>query len=177
MADIHAHQNEYKGKRTTRKSGSIDMTAMVDVAFLLLTFFVLTATLQEEKLLELVMPPSVDGEPARAEVLEERVLTLVLKRDNKISYYYGGEESDQDLTSFSPDGVRKLILDHVYARTRTQRIPICVKQNSGAPCWDPVIVIKPMPDSRYQNLVDLLDELVITGAPKYAIDNSASSNK
>ena len=148
------------------------MTAMVDVAFLLLTFFVLTATLKEDMLLEVVMPPKMDDEPVRTEVLEEKVLTLILKDEDEIAYFFGADESVLDSTTYSPDGVRKLILAHLNTGEKEKGLPMCLGSKVGTPCWDPMVEIRPMPNSRYKNLVDVLDELAITEAPKYAIDQS-----
>ncbi|MEM7509798.1 MAG: biopolymer transporter ExbD [Bacteroidota bacterium] len=172
MAEIQTNHKDNNIKRTNRRSVNIDMTAMVDVAFLLLTFFVLTATLKEDMLLEVVMPPKMDDESARIEVLEEKVLTLILKEGDEIAYFFGADESKIDTTNYSPNGIRKVILDHLQAGSQKRRLPMCVDVGSNEPCWDPMVVIRPMANSRYKNLVDVLDELAITDAPKYAIDQA-----
>lgn len=169
MAELQTNHKDNRSQRTKRRGVNIDMTAMVDVAFLLLTFFVLTATLKEEMLLEVVIPPKVDDEPAKVEVLEEKVLTLILKEDDEIAYFFGADESIQDSTNYSPDGIRRLILGHLNTGGQKKGLPICGDE-VDKPCWDPIVVVRPMPNSRYKNLVDVLDELAITDAPKYAID-------
>lgn len=46
------------GKAKVKSSTSIDMTAMCDVSFLLLTFFILTATARQPDPLEITTPSS-----------------------------------------------------------------------------------------------------------------------
>lgn len=94
------------GKRLPIK---MDMTPMVDLAFLLLTFFMLTTTLHGRKAMEILMPEKpVDVEPPV--VNQERVVTLILGANDKI-YWYKGLERTVDQTDYSVAGVRKLLLD------------------------------------------------------------------
>lgn len=156
------------GSKTKKKSTKIDMTAMVDVAFLLLTFFVLTATMSSSAVMELTMPPKVEEEQEEdlyKKILEDKIMTLVLDENDVVKYYVGITEPEVLETNFSDDGLRKVLLSHIhYAK------PLCKEVNNAPGCWDPIFVIKPKKQSRYKNLVDLLDELAITQAPKYAID-------
>ncbi len=177
MADVDSGgggggRGKKKGSKTKKKSTKIDMTAMVDVAFLLLTFFVLTATMTNSAMMELTVPPKkeddMEEEDRREDILEDKIMTLILEDDDKISYYVGITEPEVLETNYSPDGVRKVLLGHLNAKS-----PRCAT-GKGARivkgCWDPIFVIKPRSQSRYKNLVDLLDELAITESPKYAID-------
>jgi hypothetical protein len=179
MADIDTGGGGGRGKKggskTKKKSTRIDMTAMVDVAFLLLTFFVLTAVIQDYSIMALTMPPKVDKDVTRedqtADVDEEKVVTLILDEDNKVTWYHGITNPEIKETGYDPDkGVRKVIMDHLrrYPRLCVEEKRKYGKQTEG--CWDPIFIIKPRYVSTYGNLVDVLDEMAITEAPKYAID-------
>ena len=160
------------GPKTKKKSTKIDMTAMVDVAFLLLTFFVLTATMSSSSVMELTMPPKVDEQDKDdlyKKILEDKIMTLVLDDNDVVKYYVGITEPEVLETYFDNDGVRKVILSHMYYGPNELGLQRCQGRNVEN-CWDPIFVIKPRNQSRYKNLVDLLDELAITQAPKYAID-------
>ena len=158
------------------------MTAMVDVAFLLLTFFVLTATMADNVVMELTMPPKADDVPddeKYKKIREDKIMTLIIDEDDKVKYFVGITEPDVETTGFDNDGVRKAILSHL-TYGRQNGIPMCKDvDNAGineGKCWDPIFVIKPREESRYKNLVDLLDELAITQAPKYAIDKYTTAD-
>ena len=176
MADVDSSQgggrSKKGGPKTKKKSTRIDMTAMVDVAFLLLTFFVLTATMSSNSVMDLSMPPKADDdieeEDRRKKIIEDKIMTLVLDDNDKVTYYVGITEPEIEETNFSNDGLRKVILSHMHQGGGGA--PLCVEVNNAPGCWDPIFVIKARPESRYKNLVDLLDELAITKAPKYAID-------
>ena len=155
------------GSKQKKKSTRIDMTAMVDVAFLLLTFFVLTTTMAKPSMMVLAVPPKrEDTTQTQLEVKESKVLTLILGEKDKVHYYFGITDPEVKTTSFDPEkGVRILIRNHLKGKTGQ---PLCQGKETKN-CWDPIIVIKPNKTSRYKNLVDILDELKITGTPKYAI--------
>lgn len=156
----HKKKGGPKGKK---KSTRIDMTAMVDMAFLLLTFFILTTTMSDPKLMELNLPPKVEDptkEENEVKVKEEKVMTFALGKDDKVHYWVGmGEKTSQIMTTdYSDKGLRKIILNHMKA------------------VGDPIFVIKPMPTCRYKNVVDILDEMAITDAPKYAMTDVSSED-
>lgn len=186
MADVDTSQGgghkKGSGPKTKKKSTRIDMTAMVDVAFLLLTFFVLTATMADNVVMELTMPPKADDVPddeKYKKIREDKIMTLIIDEDDKVKYFVGITEPDVETTGFDNDGVRKAILSHL-TYGRQNGIPMCKDvDNAGineGKCWDPIFVIKPREESRYKNLVDLLDELAITQAPKYAIDKYTTAD-
>ncbi|GAB4415693.1 MAG: biopolymer transporter ExbD [Bacteroidia bacterium] len=150
---------------------------MVDVAFLLLTFFVLTATMADDVVMELTMPPKIDNpqdqEDLYKKIREDKIMTIVLDSADKVKYYVGITEPEIKTTTFDNEGVRKAIFEHLNFG-KQNGLPLCKDvDNQGineGRCWDPIFVLKPKNSSRYSNLVDLLDEMAITEAPKYAID-------
>src|SRR6187551_539831 len=99
------------GKVRSKKSSTrIDMTPMVDLAFLLLTFFVMTTTLNKPQTMEITMPEKPKEDDKQPEVNEKRVLTLVLGENDKIYWYIGITDPKVELTSFSNEGVRKVLM-------------------------------------------------------------------
>ena len=150
MAEITKNSADKKagGKiRANKRSTRVDMTPMVDLAFLLLTFFILTTTFYKPYILRLDMPaPNENPAP----VNDENILNLVLAQDNKI-YWWKGLAPSAAVTDYSGNGVRKLLLE------------------SGKNNPHLMVLIKPQDRSRYQNMVDVLDEMVITNITRYAI--------
>jgi len=186
MADVDTSQGgghkKGSGPKTKKKSTRIDMTAMVDVAFLLLTFFVLTATMTDNVVMELTMPPKADNVPddeKYKKIREDKIMTIILDKEDEVKYFVGITEPDVQTVGFENDGVRKALLSHL-TYGRQNGIPLCKDVNNEGinegRCWDPIFVIKPRNESSYRNLVDLLDELAITQAPKYAIDKYTNAD-
>lgn len=66
-----------------RASSSVDMTAMTDVAFLLLTFFILTAQFRAQDAATIETPSSISG----IKVPDKDIMTIGLDRDGKV--YFG----------------------------------------------------------------------------------------
>src|SRR5687767_2224524 len=110
MADINqdSEQKAHSGKvRVKKLSTRVDMTPMVDLAFLLLTFFILTASFNKAHIMDVDMPQPL-AEPAP--VNDKDVLNLVLAENNRI-YYWMGIDPPVEVTNYSKDGVRKLLLE------------------------------------------------------------------
>ena len=153
MAEI---SNQGGGKkdgkvRSKKTSTRIDMTPMVDLAFLLLTFFVMTTTLNKPQTMEITMPEKPKNEDKPPVVNEKRVLTLVLGQDDKVYWYLGITDPKIEVTDFSPNGVRNVLM----------------KEN--AEIKDMVVLMKPSDESRYKNVVDILDEMNISNIGRYAL--------
>ena len=140
------------GKVRAKKSSTrIDMTPMVDLAFLLLTFFVMTTTLNKPQTMEIVMPEKTEEPDDQPKVNEKHVLTLVLGEDNKVYWYIGITDPKVEVTDFSTSGIRKLLLE------KKNEIPKLV------------ILIKASDKSKYKNMVDILDEMNINQIKVYAL--------
>ena len=133
------------------------MTPMVDLAFLLLTFFVLTMTINKKYALEIVKPEQDDGKHDPPVVKRERVLTLLLGDNDKIHYFLGDDAVKN--TDYEPDGVRSIILDAMSKQT------------------DLIVLIKPMRTSRYKNLVDIIDEMDTTHVKHYYIVKETAEDR
>ncbi len=110
-----------KGGKKRPKKGStrIDMTPMVDLGFLLLTFFVMTTTFSKPKVMSLSYPAKIDKTEDVKQPPLNNGITFLLSKD-KIFYYVGefnpkgGPATTLEETNFSPTdakGIRKLLAD------------------------------------------------------------------
>jgi biopolymer transport protein ExbD len=160
MAEIQTtSSSKHKGvKRLVKKSTRVDLTPMVDLGFLLITFFVFTSALSKPKVMDIITPmDSSDPTP----ICESCVLTVMLEKDNSISYYEGMPDENTVLqqTTFNEEGIRSILIKKREA----------VKQLRGT-ADDMVVIIKPTDESVYRNFVDILDEVAINGVKHYFID-------
>jgi biopolymer transport protein ExbD len=144
--------------RAKKQSTKIDMTPMVDLAFLLLTFFILTTTFNKPKTMEVTMPDKVEKPEDQTKINENDILNLVLAENNKI-YYWIGLTPPAEVTNFSKDGVRKILLERNKANPKL------------------MVLIKPQDDSKYENMVDILDEMDITKTKRFAIVDFTDDDK
>jgi len=145
--------------RSKKTSTRIDMTPMVDLAFLLLTFFILTTTLSKPQTMEITMPEKLKKEDVQTEVNEKKVLTIVLGADDKAFWYVGITEPQAKKVDFSKDGIRKVLL----------------QKNSEI--REMIVLIKAMDESKYKNMVDILDEMTICNIKRYAIVDITTADK
>lgn len=195
MAEIaEGGGGDHKGgkKRAKKQSTRVDMTPMVDLAFLLLTFFVLTSTFNKPKSMELSLPAEPPpGSPPPPEV--KNGLTFLLTKDDKIFYYFGqfytegndkGKPATQLLeTNFSKDGLHKLLLEaNAWTISEKKRVTdegvskkladSTITQNVNKVLADTkavTVLIKTDDQATYKNAVDMLDELKICDVGKRVI--------
>jgi len=154
------------GKKKT--STKVDMTPMVDLGFLLITFFMLTTTMSKPKTMEINMPAKIDKKVKTVPVKESYTLTLLLDKDNTVYWYRGMLGVDKPLsdltkTNFSKTGIRKTLLE------LKKEIGGKVNSKTGKNEWNIVVIIKPTKRAKYRNMVDILDEMNICDIQKYAI--------
>ncbi|HOY04422.1 MAG TPA: biopolymer transporter ExbD [Saprospiraceae bacterium] len=163
-----AHSPDHK-PRVRRMSTRIDFTPMVDLGFLLITFFMLTTSLAKPHIMALVMPD--DSGKQTQDVSASKTLTLILGPNDRIYWYEGLENAVLDSTEFSDRGLRRVVLDKmgkVQAKWGLERYadPKTGVPKEGSALY---VLIKPTPGSRYRNLVDVLDEMAICGVRYYTI--------
>lgn len=162
------------GKRAKKASTRVDLTAMVDLGFLLITFFMLTTTLNKPKVMELNMPDkSDDPKDTDVPVKESLTTSFVLAGGDSLYYWHGIPKvaGDVKLTNYSADGMRKIIL------TRQGEIETDKKAGLYKPTEGHIVLLKPLEKSRYKNMVDFLDEMTITDTGTYAIVDAIPSDK
>lgn len=157
MAELDTSGGGKKGGgkvRTKKKSTRVDLTAMVDLAFLLVTFFMLTTTLSKPKAMDLTMPDKDEKVIDQKPVPESRTVTLLLGANNKIEWYrglpgkpYNGQAPTTD--NFGKTGIRKTLLD----------LKKTIEEESGGKPM--IVLVKPSDKSVYKNVVDIMDELNI----------------
>lgn len=137
--------------RAKRSSTRIDMTPMVDLAFLLLTFFVMTTTLNKPQTMEITMPEKPKPGDEMPEINEKNVMTLVLGEDDKIYWYMGITNPEVKVSNFSASGIRKVLLE------KKAELPKLV------------VLIKAMDEAKYKNMVDIMDEMNISTMQRFAL--------
>ncbi len=187
MASIDAggdggHHKKGPGVKKAKKlSTVVDMTPMVDLGFLLITFFIFTTTMSSPTTMELFMPKDTDKDEDQNKAKESGALTIMLGKDNHVYYYEGQLKEDASnflSTSFNPTtGIRKIIIDKKKSVIDAhQHDAGCEKiwaKNGGdkKSCLDKdlVIVIKPDVNATYKNTVDILDEMAISNIKRYAM--------
>lgn len=158
------------GKVRSKKSDPrVDLTAMVDLAFLLITFFMLTTSLSKPQSMDLGLPDKnkdPNQEDIDIKVDQRRTMTIIMGKDNKIKWFHGlleAPEPNGGVTNevYGKNGIRKEILKRV----------VSIPQITGSKDKGMIVIIKPSKKSTYRNLVDILDEMAICNVPTYAIVN------
>lgn len=138
----------------------VDLTAMVDLAFLLITFFMLTTSINKPNAMDVAMPDKNEEDPEdRLEVADTRTLTLLLGSNNKIEWYHGDYSNPlegPEIVDYGKEGIRPVLIKKMEQ----------VRQQTGK---DLIIVLRPSEKSTHRNLVDILDEMNIIKAPIYMI--------
>ncbi|MGZ3864026.1 MAG: biopolymer transporter ExbD [Bacteroidia bacterium] len=176
-------------KRAKKQSTRIDMTPMVDLAFLLLTFFVLTSTFSKPKSMELNFPAKPKDNKEMPEI--KNGVTFLLTKNDKI-YYYKGEfilpgdakgrvPTEITETNYSSEGLHKLLLElnkptkdaidrlqqkatnKEIADTTFKRLAMDEKGKKEAL----TVLIKTDDQATYKNFIDMVDELNICFVGKY----------
>ncbi len=145
-------------KYRVRNPGRIDFTPMVDLGFLLISFFIFTVKMNESNAMKLYMPED-DGQPTPVKCSAS--LTLSLEENGKIASFEckDGTQSKAHYTSLqSSIGLREIL----------QQKQLKVKSLFKDP-RELIVMIKPTRHCDYRMLVDVLDEMTINGITRYAI--------
>ncbi|MDE3214459.1 MAG: biopolymer transporter ExbD [Bacteroidota bacterium] len=155
MAEMEVKQSGGKKgpgvKKSKKLSTRIDLTPMVDLGFLLITFFIFTTTVTQATAMPLNMPKDTKDPNLQNKVKESGSLTLMMGKDNLIYYYFGNDPATMQSTNFKD--VRKIILD----------------KKKSTPVDDLYLILKPDKDATYKNVVDMLDEMTIDDISRYAM--------
>lgn len=165
-AGTHRHQGNVQRKKLSTR---VDLTPMVDLGFLLITFFIFTYTIAEPRAMKLIMPTDGTG----TMLGESAALTVIPSGENELFYYHGNLETALKRGAFGKttysisNGIGKIIREKQSAMDR-------IKSGFRK---DLTLIIKPAEDSRYENLVNILDEVLINDVPHYAIVNISYEEK
>jgi biopolymer transport protein ExbD len=152
-------------RRSKKHSTRVDLTPMVDLGFLLITFFIFTTTMSEPMALGLVMPDDTKKAATDMTVGESAALTIVPMDDDKIFYYHGSLDAAMKAGSYGTvnysfkDGIGQVIRDKQLAMDRSGKVPR----------KDLMLMIKPTEHANYQNVVNILDEVKINDVKHYAL--------
>lgn len=147
-------------KKAKKQSTRVDLTPMVDLGFLLITFFIFTTTMSQPTAMKLFLPKDTDNPEEQNKAKESGALTILLGKDDHIFYYEGILNTENASANFKSanfgsgeDGIRNVIL-RKKATTNEK---------------DLVIVIKPSDECNYKNVIDMLDEMTINVVKTYAL--------
>ena len=176
MAELNTGDGGGKDKkvRSKKQNSKVDLTAMVDLAFLLITFFMLTTTLSKPKAMELGLPDKDDPNEKNQDIKvdENRTMTILLGDNNKIVRYVGllatpvAGGTPKEFT-YGKEGIRKELISRKAS-------VLAYSTAIGKPKNGMIVIIKPSKKSNYRNLIDVLDEMGIVEVPTYAIVNEFS---
>ncbi|HEY4337787.1 MAG TPA: biopolymer transporter ExbD [Puia sp.] len=154
MAELDVSAGGHKNGRGVRKgkklSTRVDLTPMVDLGFLLITFFIFTTTMTRPTALHLNLPKDVPEKDRQREP-EGAVITLLLGKNDKVWYYEGKDPSRMQESDFR--GIRTVILDK--------------KRRTDGAFFE--VILKPSKDASYRNAVSILDEMKIDAVHHYAL--------
>jgi biopolymer transport protein ExbD len=152
--------------RSKKQNSKVDLTAMVDLAFLLITFFMLTTTLSKPQSMSLGLPDKEDKPEEKIEqkVDENRTVTILMGANNQVKIFRGFLATPKlapKSVAYGKEGLREVLIEQKKA----------VLEYTGSKDKGMIVIIKPSKKSKYRNLVDVLDEMAIVGVPTYAIVN------
>jgi biopolymer transport protein ExbD len=193
MAEIIQGDNHKGGKKKAKKhSTHIDMTPMVDLMCLLITFFMLTTAFSKPKVMEIVLPEKIKKnekvEPPK--IADSRTLNIIVGPNDKV-YWYPGKADPAALvplqeTDFSATGIRQILLDRNRAlflkieqfqqdvitgklEIKQDSVASAIRQLKKDDDTGPIVLIKFYKKAKYKNLVDIIDEMSIVGIARYII--------
>jgi len=193
MAEIVQEEgHKGKGKRKAKKHGThIDMTPMVDLACLLLTFFMLTTAFNKPKVMEIILPEKPKENEKPPELDKDRALTVLLVENDKVLWYVGLADPNKPLpvlteADFSKEGIRKVLLqrnkelftritnmnkDVIEGKLKIPRDSVegRIKRFYKEDKFGPIVLIKAADGVKYRNIVDIIDEMAITNIARYTL--------
>ncbi|QEC41438.1 ExbD/TolR family protein [Pseudobacter ginsenosidimutans] len=163
MAEINMATNTGGAgvRRSKKRSTRVDLTPMVDLGFLLITFFIFTTSMSEPVASKLNMP--ADGPDSKSP--QSGSLTAVLLDDNKVFYYHGKlEEAIQNKVY----GTTNFYIANGFGQVIRQKKSYLDSQKPNG-SKELILMIKPLEESAYRDVVDILDEVMINDVKTYAL--------
>ncbi|HEY6505796.1 MAG TPA: biopolymer transporter ExbD [Chitinophagaceae bacterium] len=172
-------------KKAKKLSTRVDMTPMVDLGFLLITFFIFTATLSSPVAMDLNMPKDTEKVEEESKIKQSGAMTIMLGKGDQV-YYYEGELTEENASSIFKQTTFKGIRDEIIRKKKEvirdykpEPKDEDIKQKAkarGDKDWEKAaldrdffVVIKPNADATYKNTVDILDEMTINNVKRFAM--------
>lgn len=202
MGEIVQEEKRQKGeKKRPRKGGThIDMTPMVDLMALLLTFFMLTTAFSKPKVMIITMPEKTDKPHDQPKIAANRTLNIILADSNRVYYYMGVADPNKpplpmlNKSNFSKDGIRRVLFEKnrdlftKIAEYREARLvgkivvadttaDSYIKKLKADDNVGPIILIKADERATYKDVVAIVDEMAITNIASYAIVDLSTTEK
>lgn len=145
--------------RSKKASTRIDLTAMVDLAFLLITFFIMATTLAKPKAMDTYWPDK-SKKDVQLPVPESRTMTLLVGANDKMEWFVGEPgKTAPTIDNFGKNGIRKSLIEKNKE----------VEATHAGPDNFMIVLIKMSDKSTYKNFVNIMDEITITGIKSYAV--------
>ena len=162
MAEVQVKEQGGKGGKVRSKKSPphVDLTPMVDLAFLLITFFMLVTTFNKPNVMDLGLPakPKTPQQDPKTEIKLSNSISILIGKDNRVFWHQQDQTSLTDAnmneTTFDREGIRKIIRQ---------------AQANAADKNLFTVIIKPTDDAVYRNFVDILDEMAITKNERYGV--------
>ena len=149
-----------KGKKLSTR---IDLTPMVDLGFLLITFFIFTTTMSQPTAFKLNLPKEADKPQDDTKIKNSGALTILMGKDDNVFYYEGIlDPAGKNFQSSSFKTIRDVIIN----------------KKRGTSEKDFFVVIKPNDECTYKDVINILDEMAINVVKRYAlVDISDGENQ
>lgn len=170
-------------KKAKKLSTRVDMTPMVDLGFLLITFFIFTTTMSTPTTMNLNMPADIEKDQDKTKIKESGALTIIMGKDNRIYWYSGKlDEGGQNFKTANYQTIREEIINKKKEVMRAfPSLPAADKVDADgkpkAADSDFFVVIKPTDDATYKNMVDILDEMKINVVERYSLADVNDAEK
>lgn len=156
MAEVIAQEKQ--GGKQKKKLIRVDMTPMVDLGFLLITFFMFTTNFTKPNVMDLGLPAKGDPPSGPIVMDQENQVTFILGKDNRV-FYHQSNATDLNTnnlkeTDFSGIKISKIIAEAYKNAPRPENF---------------TVIIKPTDEANYKNFVDMLDNLAIAKKERYGV--------
>lgn len=158
MADINTSTPAKSKQGIIRHSTRVDMTPMVDLGFLLITFFIFTAVIEKPKAMKLLLPKA----GPETNVPKSKTITVLSGNNNSIVCYEGAANEKPATHSFNITGANTGLREFIFEKQKQMR-------NAGISPDSLIAVIKPGEESDYRQLMYILDEMVICEIKRHAL--------
>ncbi len=164
MAEVQVQESGKKGGkvRSKKQNTRVDMTPMVDLGFLLITFFMFTTTFSKPNVMDLGLPAKPKDEQQKklseTEIKLANSISIIMGKDDRLFWHQQDEKGlnpgTLNETTYDREGIRKVVKD-AKARAIDQKLF--------------TVIIKSTDEGSYKNFVDIMDEMAITKNEQYGI--------